>query len=346
MKPRPTGQGGKRVVLDTAARRPRHRTTVAIPDKRAPAPAMDVVYLDHQDHLVHQANQASLANPAHPAFQDRLAHRLKLLAKLSLQRHANHVRLVLQVHPAHQVHLEIPVIREPPAAQALMLHPDHPDHPAHLDHLVQPVPMDHPEMPAHQPRANLFNLASPETPAMLVPQAHLAHPAMRAKTAKLVNLVQKAPKVHPAQMVKTVNQVHQAHLVHRVLQAKRVSVRNIAPWTAVCSSKMERGDKRASHPNPLHSSFGAISRRIIEMAHHGVYLLFYNISKLRRALKYALPPLRASSFHQNAQNVVKDNFFFFTRLNLLCVCQCCSLSYAALMVLLRRIGSNLTLFFV
>jgi len=278
--------------------------------KPALALATDAVCRVHRVHLAHLESRANQVSLEHLVCQDRLVSRRNHRAKWSLHLLASRVLLVHQVHPVPLVHLETLAIKEHPDAQAQMRPQDHQDHPAHLDHLVQPVPMDHPEMPAHQPRANLFNLASPETPAMLVPQAHLAHPAMPAKTAKLVNLVQKAPKVHPAQMVKTVNQVHQAHLVHRVLQAKRVSVRNIAPWTAVCSSKMERGDKRASHPNPLHSSFGAISRRIIEMAHHGVYLLFYNISKLRRALKYALPPLRASSFHQNAQNVVKDNFFF------------------------------------
>jgi hypothetical protein len=141
-----------------------------------------------------------------------------------------------------------------------MLHLDHPDHLDHLAHQAQQVPMDHQAMPAPLLKASQLCLENPEMLEMLVHQVPLAQQAMQAKTAKLVNQVPKVPKAHPDPQVPMVNQVHPAHQARQVLQEKRVFVQNIALWTAVFSSKMERGDKQQ-----IYSIIDIISKRIFRM---------------------------------------------------------------------------------
>jgi len=248
-----------------------HLARIRKPTKKEPVLATDVVYLVHLDPQVRQVNQANLVSPARLACLEHLVSHQRHHAKLSRRLHANRVHLDHLVHLVHPVHLEIPEIKEHLVVQVLMLLPDHPDPLAHLVHQVQLVPMDHPVMPVLLLKANQLRPANPEMLAMLVHQVHPVQLAIQAKTAMLVNQVPKVPKAHPDPQVQMVNQVHPAHQAHQVLQEKRVFVRNIAPWTAVCSSKMEREDKRQ------HSIIDIISKGIFFewTINIGLYLFFH-----------------------------------------------------------------------
>jgi len=254
--------------------------------KPALALATDAVCRVHRVHLAHLESRANQVSLEHLACQDRLVSRRNHRAKWSLHLLANRVLLVHQVHPVPLVHLETLAIKEHPDAQAQMRPQDHQDHPAHLDLLDPLVPMDHPAIPELQLRVNQFSLANLAMPAMLVLLVPLVHLAIQAKTENLVNPDPKALRDRPAHLEATVSPARPARLVHRVHQARRVFVPNTALWTAVCSSKTERGDKQLRRLSQLPAIFDNVSRGIIELAFVVVSLSIISTSSTKREITF------------------------------------------------------------
>lgn len=282
MKQRPTGREGKQPEADTLAAHQRaHQRPMAVQALAnwAPGNATDAVCRVHQDQLVHQVNQENQESQVHLVYQDPLVNHHNSLAKSSLHLHANRVHLVHQVHPAHLVHPETLAIKEHLDVQALMLHQDHQDPLAHLVHQAPLEPTDHLAMLVPLLKANPLSLESLVMLAMLVLLDLLGHPAMLEPMVNPDNQVQKARRVHQAHPVRMVNQVHPVHLAPQVPQERRVFVQNIAPWTVVCSSKMERGDKRLGHKDHLHSILDSVSRWIMEMEMVNYYIIKITTNK-------------------------------------------------------------------
>jgi hypothetical protein len=307
MKRRPTGQEGKLPEVPAMVAPPDQKRE---PEKKELVLAMDVVYLVHLDQQVRPVSQANLVSPERPACLDLPVNHPLHHAKLSLHRHANPAHQVHLVHLVPLVHLAIPAIKEHLAAQEPMLHLDHPDHLAHLAHQVQLVPTDHPAMLAPLLKASQLCPANPEMLATLAHPVLQVQQAIQAKTAKLVNQAPKVPKARPDHQVPTVNQVRPVHQAHQVLQEKRVFVRNIALWTAVFSSKTERGDKQR-----VHSIIDIISKGFFEWTINiGLYLSY--IYQFLRRLKFRTKKHTVSSLFVKSERCTFPNasclpFFIF-----------------------------------
>lgn len=197
--------------------------------------------------LVHQDGQEKLAN------QDDLATRVTLdspvcrLRKCAKIQHQNLANPARPDPPDLLALLEITVSLDPLVAMALLAKM------VPWDPLAHPVPQAHPvKLVATDPEETqaVTPKATTPFPANEVPTAKpdgkdpLARPDLPVKMA---NLDRQAPADPPAQEVKTAKMASPAT---RVLPeplanpARRACVRNIAPWTAACFSKMARGDKQ------------------------------------------------------------------------------------------------------
>lgn len=216
-------------TIEQSPRGRRDATTAACP-----------VFLDQRVNLVGTANRVSPACPDHQAFL--VAHRWR-----SAQ--SNHRHLALHVHranPDHPVHLETQVMPARTAHQAIPERTAETDRPAHLD------PTDHQATQAKTARRDHPATRPPQfhpRPAMLDPLARLDLPALQARTAlqdqtelqaQLATRDQPALLAHPETMVLLATR---DHLAPTDPQERRVFARNIAPPTAVSSSRMAQGDK-------------------------------------------------------------------------------------------------------
>lgn len=127
--------------------------------------------------------------------------------------------------------------------------PVHLVHQAPTDRLAHPAKTERKDHPAHQ---------------LLLSHPHLVMQAVLAKTAhqdQLVKTEHQDPTVDPAQQVPKARPAQPDHQATTALQETKdrpapmdpreslVYARNIAPPTAVSSSRMEQGDKRR-HPRP------------------------------------------------------------------------------------------------
>jgi len=129
------------------------------------------------------------------------------------------------------------------ADQAAMLRQANQDQRDRQAHRESPDRMDHPVIQEHQQPMSLcdpVHLASPEMPD---PRDLPDLQASQAKTANQDRQARRVPKVHRDHQVPMGSQDLKVHPANRDLRERRVSVRNIALWTEVCSSRMEQDDK-------------------------------------------------------------------------------------------------------
>jgi len=224
--PRPIAPSPKGRCLEDA-------TTAACPDRQDhqadQAKMVDQADQELQDHQAslanhhqksalplpfHHANHAHQANPANPDPKVLPATPAQLVTQVTP---AKMVTQAAQAHKVPLVHPEIQVAMDHEVIQARQL--------SALQQLPEtqdpPDPMDH--------QAQLVNQARKETTETQVPQDPKAHQVQLADPAKMVL------------------QATKAHLAPMVPKANRVYARNIAPWTAVSSSKMEQDVKKKCH---------------------------------------------------------------------------------------------------
>jgi len=187
------------------------------------------------------ANQANLVCPACLAFL--VAHHWRSV------RNSHHLRATrvrrdhqdLQGHPEKRAHL---VRKDHPATPERTVATDLPaqlDHPAPAVNLARTEKGDPPE-----PRLSAFHLlpANQDPVVRTVLPDHQARAARPAQTALPEERVTKDHRDHLDRPVTTVAPETRDHPVWTDPPERRVFARNIAPRTAVCSSKMEQGDKR------------------------------------------------------------------------------------------------------
>jgi len=201
----------------------------------------------------HRANPESQANPANQECPVRpvlpVNHR-GISVRSSHHRPATRAR---QDHLDQRVHLENPVppaSKDRPATPAKTAATDHKAHLVHPDQAVNRVTTVRRDHPVTRP-AQFRPL--PENPDRTERQDHPAqrvHPDHLDLTANREQLVARDHPdlpVHPETMVLQETRVR---LVRTARRENRVCAPNIAPPTAVFSSRMEQGDKRARPTDP------------------------------------------------------------------------------------------------
>lgn len=164
------------------------------------------------------------------------------------------------------------------AAPAQMLPQANPDPKAHLDLPESLDLMDPPDNLVPLLLTSLCDLAHlvpPETPD---PKAHPDLLESPAKMASLAHPDPKARKARPAHLAPMVSPVPRARPASPDLRARRVSARNTARSTVVCSSRTEPDDKR-----PMDVDFdGAHFRfQIVSFSLNFVFVVFDTIHKAK-----------------------------------------------------------------
>lgn len=215
-----------------------------------------------QAQLDRQVVQAKMEDQAVQDNRDPLAslvnHR-KRSASCQRLHHANHVHQESLENLDLKDPLVTPVLLAHLAMLAKMVNQEDLVHKAPLARLETPAPMDLVVNPVHPPSA-LQQL--PETQDPLVPMVHQAQlvnqelvvtmvlQALLARKARLVPLVPLARTAVPAK---------KDHQVPMVQGENPEFARNIAPWTAVFSSKMEQDAKQQfSRPHLFHLLFASV----------------------------------------------------------------------------------------
>jgi len=200
-----------------------------------------LVFLARQESLERTANQANLVSQVPQAFL------VVLHWKFARKCHRHRASHAHQDHPDHPVHLASPA---PPAHKATLAAPAktaemaHPAHLAHQDLLDNQAKTERKDHRVPQLSAFQRPLVTKDHPARLVHLALLAFLVLLALMALPAPLATKARLVQPdhqATMVPQATKDRQAQMDQR---ASRVFAPNIAPPTAVFSSKMVQGDKR------------------------------------------------------------------------------------------------------
>jgi len=204
---------------------------------------MDVVFPDNQAHKEHPERTANPANQEHPVPQ--------VIPESRQQLHANRPHLLLANlvhkdhpdHPDHQEALETPVKLELQDDQELMLlqeAPGHEDLPDHQENPAQSDPTANQVSQLNQSHSYPEKLENPEI------KDQLDHPEPQDHPETMDHQDQQDQKENPAQMelpAKTDNLAQQDHPEDPEALERRVSARNTAPWTEVCSSRTVRVDK-------------------------------------------------------------------------------------------------------
>lgn len=166
--------------------------------------------------------------------------------KFAYRRRLNHANRVRLVHPdllarlAKTVSLDQPVetVHPEKMAQLVLL-----ARPALLAPRANLVETDLEANQAEMLKATILcpaNVAPTENQEKPDPQALQARPV---KTEHQVSPDLEVPQVRPVNPAKMEKRATKDHLVNRANPEKGACVRNIAPWTVVCFSKMARGDK-------------------------------------------------------------------------------------------------------
>jgi hypothetical protein len=199
-----------------------------------------------------KANQASLVVPAdqvHPVILDSLVKFLQKLAKFQLNHHVKNARQVRLVHQVHREAQETLVLQVHQATQEKMVNQAFQVHKDHQVPMANQAKMGRLGTQEHQQFHHRRSQATKDQMVILVPRVHQAHQDQRAKMDNQVDPVPKVLQVHQDQQVKMVKPGQKDPKGQKDHLERKVSVQNIALWTAASFSKMEQGVKRYAFKN-------------------------------------------------------------------------------------------------
>jgi len=241
--------------------------------RRSARTAACLVHLDHPENRAETENPVDLARPDHLAS---LANHRRKSARSSRHHPASHVHLAnlanldLKAHLAIRDHLDHLATLAKTANLAALDLKDHPDHP------------DHPAQTAHE--ANLANQLSalqllPATPDQLAQTDLQDQLVIQERKETTVPLATQAPRAHQDLLVQMARMEHLAtkdHLDPTDQRESRVSAPNIAPWTAVSSSKTAQDAKRIARDFLQNRRRGYGESLLLFAVYPALYQLFSN----------------------------------------------------------------------